>query len=65
LEWLGVDHIYLLITYPALICSLENEYKSKEIFDAVLKDVLEAYKTNPIHFHLIAEKSFLQLINPT
>ena len=65
LEWLGVDSIYWLIIHPALICSEETNAESKEVFDAVLKDVLEAYRHNPIHFHLIAEKSFLQQITPT
>ena len=65
LEWLGVDHIYWLIIHPALICSEETNSDSKEVFDAVLKDVLEAYRHNPIHFHLIAEKSFLKQITPT
>lgn len=65
LEWLGVDHIYLLIIHPALICSDEKDNEPKEVFDSVLKEVLTAYEQNPIHFHLIAEKSFLNLITPS
>ncbi len=64
LEWLGVDHIYLLIIHPALICADETDIQPKEIFNKVLKNVLTAYNHNPIHFHLIAEKSFLHQINP-
>ncbi len=62
LEWLGVDHIYLLIIHPALICSDEKETLPKEKFNDVLKEVLVAYHHNPIHFHLMAEKSFLNLL---
>ena len=64
LEWLGVDHIYLLIIHPALICAEETDNQPKEIFIRVLKNVLAAYNHNPIHFHLIAEKSFLHQITP-
>lgn len=64
LEWLGVDHIYLLVIHPALICADEKDNEPKEIFDAVLTDVLKSYLHSPIHFHLIAEKSFLKIVNP-
>lgn len=64
LEWLGVDHVYLLIIHPALVCSDEKDNHPKELFDNVLKDVLTSYQHYPIHFHLIAEKSFLNLITP-
>jgi hypothetical protein len=64
LEWLGVDHIYFLIIHPALICADEKDNEPKEIFDVLLMDVLKAYQHNPMHFHLIAEKSFLKIINP-
>jgi len=64
LEWLGVDHVYLLIIHPALICADEDNDRAREIFNVILSDVLRTFKHHPIHLHLIAEKSFIHLINP-
>ena len=63
LEWLGVDSIYLLIIHPALICADQESKRPLETFLHILKDVLAEFQQHPIHFHLIAEKSFLQLLN--
>ena len=63
LEWLGVDAVYLLIIHPALICS-DEENHTEGLFQDVMRQVLEDYRHHPIHFHLISEKSFLNLIEP-
>ena len=65
LEWLGVDHIYLLITHPALICSEEDDSQARIAFDELFKDVLDSFQEHPIHFNIIAEPSFLQTVIPT
>jgi RNAse (barnase) inhibitor barstar len=64
LEWLGVDNIYLLVNHPNLICSNEDVLTASHPFVRVLKSVMESFINHPMHFHLVAEKSFLHLINP-
>jgi len=62
LEWLGVDGIYLQVIHPALFCSDESDSITLEKFLDVFKQSLLAFEHHPIHFHLIAEKSFLQRV---
>ncbi len=62
LEWLGVDSIYLQVIHPALICSDESDTQTLEQFLDVFKASLLAFEKHPIHFFLIAEKSFLQRV---
>lgn len=64
LEWLGIDKLYMLITHPNLICSEDIGEEQRKLFLDVIKDVLQAFIHHPVELHIIADNSFLNLINP-